>query len=297
LRGKLIFFLYKERKIEKYFFNVDDSNVEQLIFKKYIVHLKNKDELRINNHYRQQLFSSLKCQTFKKNRIESLKYKKSSLISIFIDYNNCKNSAVINYEGKRKKRDLFNLTIRPRYFFSSLVVQKSSDIANGSFDFGSQNKLEWGVEMEFILPFYKNEWSIIVEVNNREYIVKDKTFDADFVTYGELTGDVSLLSLELPLGIRHYYFLNEDSKIFANLSYIFSLSRDNSLTFKRKNNSKYKKFSPIYLQDFSLGVGYNYKKILSLEMRYNINGDGLWRHNTWSTDYQILSVILGITVF
>jgi hypothetical protein len=53
---------YIDENLIRYFYNKEDSDIEQLVFKRY----KNaKDEIATNDGFRQQLWNTLKCPSFK----------------------------------------------------------------------------------------------------------------------------------------------------------------------------------------------------------------------------------------
>jgi hypothetical protein len=109
VEGKASLFLYEDRNLKRFFYKTNDSEIKQLVYKHY---LTNRKQIKENNQFRQQLFIDLKCQDISMNYIETIGYYKKNLESFFVKYNECKNSSYINYEEKRK-RDLFNLTLRP----------------------------------------------------------------------------------------------------------------------------------------------------------------------------------------
>ncbi|MNT05457.1 hypothetical protein D3C72_1400760 [compost metagenome] len=235
----------------------------------------------------------LKCPTIEMAKVEHLEYKKSSLINFFIEYNKCDNLDFINYEGKEKK-DLFNLTFRMHLNNSSLSVQNSW--INLTTDFGNESSLGFGVEAEYILPFNKNKWSLSVEPTF-QYFKSEKTFDVSNVSGGKLIGTVDYSSIELPLSVRHYFFLNKNSKIFINASLIYDFSSKSSIEFKRANNTNYNTLEIKSGNNFGFGVGYKLKDKYSLEMRYQTSRNILGDYVYWNSNYNKLSIIFGYSMF
>ncbi|HLS31621.1 MAG TPA: hypothetical protein VK021_12250 [Flavobacteriaceae bacterium] len=80
VEGKANLYAYVEGRLQKYFYSVNDSQAEQLIFKK---NLDKNSNIRTNNAYKQQLFNDLKCSTISDKRIERLQYKRKDLINFF----------------------------------------------------------------------------------------------------------------------------------------------------------------------------------------------------------------------
>jgi hypothetical protein len=290
IEGKSNLYFYRNDELQRFFYNKDNSNIEQLVYKKY---LDPENEVRTNNLFRQQLWIDLKCPTIGMKKLEHLEYKKSSLIDFFIEYNKCDNSDFINYEGKEKK-DLFNLTFRMHLNNSSLSVQNSS--INVNTDFGNEISLGFGVEAEYILPFNKNKWSISVEPTF-QYFKSEKTTEVSNVSGGKLIATVDYSSIELPLSARHYFFLNTNSKIFINASVVFDFSSKSSIEYKRANNSNYNTLEIKGGNNLGFGMGYKFKDKYSLEMRYQTSRNILGDYVYWSSNYNKLSIIFGYSLF
>lgn len=292
IEGKSNLYLYKNDELQRFFYNKENSNIEQLVYKKY---LDANNEVRTNNLFKQQLWIDLKCPTIEMNKVEHLEYKKSSLIDFFIEYNKCDNLDFINYEGKEKK-DLFNLTFRMHLNNSSLSIENSRSNYILNMDFGNESSLGFGVEAEYILPYNKNKWSISVEPTF-QYFKSEKTTNVSNVAGGKLIATVDYSSIELPLSVRHYFFLNKNSKIFINASYIFDFSSKSSIEFKRADNSNYNTLDIKTGNNLGFGIGYKFKDKYSLEMRYQTSRNVLGDYVSWDSNYNKLSVIFGYSMF
>jgi hypothetical protein len=94
-----LFFTSRETKNRFYYTN-EDGEIEQLIFKSYMVTRSKKGE---NNRYKQQLATTLKCDNLDVKEFEKLEYKTKDLIHIFETYNTCVDSYFISFEKKKKK--------------------------------------------------------------------------------------------------------------------------------------------------------------------------------------------------
>ncbi|WP_159020798.1 tRNA modification GTPase [Algibacter sp. L3A6] len=291
VEGKANLYQYVDNNLKRYFYNKDNSNIEQLIFKSYKL---NESEARKNNRFRQQLWSNLNCSNFKMSKIEGLNYKKNDLLKYFIEYNKCYNNSSTNFEAKQKK-DLFNLTLRPRLNSSSLSTQNSSSGSN-SVDFDNEIGFGFGIEAEFILPYNKNKWAIAIEPTYQSY-KSEKTTNTDNVSGGELIASVDYSSIEIPLSLRHYFFLNNNSKIFVNASFIVDISSNSSIEHKRNDGSIVNLFEIETRTNLGLGVGYKQNDKYSLEIRYQTSREVLGNYTSWDTDYNTLSIIFGYSIF
>lgn len=279
IEGKASLYSFEDGDLIRYFYSKDGSIIQQLIFKKYL-NIDNK--IGTNNRYKQQLWNDLKCSTFKVSKVENVDYKKNELISFFVEYNECNNSEFTNFKEKQKK-DLFNLSIRPGFNNSSLSIQNSVSSYRDT-DFDNEFEFRFGIEAEFIMPFNKNKWSLIIEPTY-QYFKSEKE-----ITNHSVKADYK--SIEIPVGIRHYFFLNENSKIFINGSFIFDLSNNSIIDFSPGADLEIKTRN-----NLAFGIGYKYNDKYSLEFRYQTSRKILSDYIYWSSDYNTLSIIFGYSLF
>lgn len=291
IEGKADLYIYQDGNLKRFFYTKDNSNIEQLVYKKYSTSDKKVGQ---NYQFRQQLWNDLKCSTIRQNKLENLNYKKGELIKFFIEYNKCSSSKFINYE-ENQERELFNLNIRPRLNNSFLSLQSIAG-DSGDIVFDSKFHIGFGLETEFILPFNKNKWSIIVEPTY-QYYKSEKTIDDSKISGGQRKTMIEYSSLEIPLGLRHYFFLNEDSKIFANISFVFGVDINSNFEFKRKDDSVINEVAISNRNNLAFGVGYKMYDRYSLEMRYQTRRDILGNYVFWNSEYRTLSLIFGYSVF
>ncbi len=178
------------------------------------------------------------------------------------------------------KTDLFNFNIRPGINSSSLSISNSAASYRNT-DYDNELSFRIGLEFEFIMGFNKNKWAILIEPTY-QYYKTDKE-----VLYNSNT-DASYQSIELPVGIRHYLFLNKESKIFINGSFIYDFAINSKV---RSLDAK------SHGVNFAFGIGYNYNNRYSLEFRYHTSRDILTDYVAWTSDYKTASVIFGYSVF
>ncbi|NOZ35999.1 MAG: autotransporter outer membrane beta-barrel domain-containing protein [Chlorobi bacterium] len=290
IEGEASLYKYTDHNLKRYFFRLDNQPVKQLIYKLYIT---SDNRIVKNENYKQQLFNNLKCSDISLSRIKRLNYKQKELINIFVNYNQCKNSNFVNFEEKTKN-DLFNLNIRVGLNSSSLTIQNNaSNLRNTNF--GTKLGLRIGAEAEFILPFNKNKWGIIIEPTYQYYKSKIVT-EVSYVSGGKLTSDVNYKSIEVPLGVRHYLFLNQRSKLFINASVIFDLSLNSTIEFNREDGSNLSSLEIRPRNNIAFGLGYNYNKY-SLELRVQTTREVLNNYVYWNSEYKNISIILGYNIF
>ena len=281
IEGAANLYFYREGNLKRYFYKRKDTDIEQLIYKSYRTY---NDKLGKNTQFKQQLWNDLKCSNIDLEKLERIEYKKNSLIKFFIEYNTCNNSDFTNYE-KNENKDLFNLTIRPRLNSSSLTINNKTT-SNSNTDFGNKFGFGLGIEVELILPFNKNKWAILIEATYQ-------SFEAEV-----LSTTIEYSSVEIPIGLRHYFFINENSKIFANASVVFDVSSNSNITMKRDDNGYViNKLDIATVSNLALGIGYKLNDTYSLEMRYQPNREVLDDYAFWYSDYSTFSMIFGYSFF
>ena len=282
VQGKANLYLYKYGNLNRYFYSKDSSEIEQLIFKNY---LTPDGEIGKNEQFKLQLWNDLRCSTLMMSKIQKMDYKKGELVSFFVEYNKCNNEEFVSFEKKerKQKKDLFNLTIRPGFNSSSLSIENS--VSNsGDTDFDNESGFRFGIEAELIMPFNKNKWAIIIEPTY-QYFKSEKELATQNV-------EVDYRSVELPFGLRHYFFLNADSKIFINGSFVIDITGNSSIEFDSERDLEIETGTNLLF-----GLGYKYDDRYSLEFRYQTSRQVLTGYSFWDSDYNTLSIIFGYSLF
>ena len=280
IQGKASLYIYRKNNLTRFFYTSDTIQAEQLIYKLY--QLKGQKTVRTNNHFRYQLKYNLKCTSELENLTDNISYKEKELLKFFIAYNTCKKDSfeIIN---QSKKRDLFNLNICPGIQYSSLDISFiHSDIYDVKFD--NEIGIRLGIEAEFILPFNNNTWSINVEPTY-QYYNSEKQISTQTVK-------VKSQSIDIPIGIRHYFFLTPNSTLFATGMVSFNFPFQSQVMWETYPSQE------LYLSNnLALGIGYQYKKKLGFEIRYGFKRNILTRYFYWESSYTTLSMIARYTLF
>jgi hypothetical protein len=282
IKGKASLYQYREPNFFRFFFSDKNSQVEQLIFKSY--YKKDKNTIAKNEQYKQQLLNIFLCDDVTRQKINSLKYSSKSLTKLFINYNKCVNSDVINYNSETPKthKTIINLNVRPRVNLSSFSLEDIYTSSN-SVDFESKTTISLGVELELVMPFNNNKWAFIVEPTYQN-------FSSKAVTTPESNRVINYSSIELPFGARHYMFLNEKSKLFINGLLIPDFSFNSNI--KHLSNYEVESFL-----NFGFGFGYKYNNKFSLEIRTYSARKLLGNLTNPLANFKSFSAILGYTIF
>jgi hypothetical protein len=165
VEGKANLFRFHDSNNEKYFFSSQSSNVEQLIYKKYLLPGGRIGE---NNTFRQQLRNVLQCNEIEVSDLKSLSYRRKAIQKVFVKYNQCENADFVNWEATNDSTRSFLLSIRPGINYGRAKM-RSSTLASRNVDFDNQLTFRIGLEGEFALSFHKRKWSLFFEPTYQYY--------------------------------------------------------------------------------------------------------------------------------
>ncbi|WGF92455.1 outer membrane beta-barrel protein [Aequorivita marisscotiae] len=282
--GKASLYFTFHENAPRYFYSVGDGEIEQLIYKRYLV---TRIKMGTNEFYKQQLANSLTCNSVTENNFENLQYKMSNLVNIITKYNDCENSESIVY-NKNKQKAKFNLSVRPGVAFSSFSMQRRGDEL---LHFDSDMGIRVGLEAEYILPFNNGKWSIFIEPTYRSYKTEKQYLYVDMITFQKYTTiSVNYTSVELPLGGRHYMFVNKDAAFFIDAAVIMDLTTlDSEITSTDEDSYDLNVSADAAL---AFGLGFRYKNKYSLQARYH-SGRQLLNYDNINSTYKSFAIVAG----
>jgi hypothetical protein len=267
VEGQASLYQYQDKDIEKFFYSINDIFYEQLIFKMFLadiedaVNLNNQDNnisafnsILVNDGYKKQLFQNVNCD-FSRKKINNLTFSKSSLYKYFVEYNTCKN---INFKSFKKS---FDTQLKIKGVLTSNFNSLKLNYLNNEYysnDFDNSTNLAFGLEIELVLPFNNNKWSVFVEPSYNTYsnsAILKNPFSGSSPTQEV---DVKFNYIQIPFGIKHYFFLNNKLSLDLNLAYNARFSsKDNRINYE--NGGSFEMFP--FLNNYAFGVGVNYNKI------------------------------------
>jgi hypothetical protein len=283
IEGFASLYYYEDGNFWRFFYSVNNSPVQQLIFKEYLISTSDNN-YATNREYYQQLWSNIRGKNTSLDDIKLVDYNMSDLKRYFKKYNDSTGNPFIEYEHKRVGFPI-NLKITSGINYSSLSINNVS--SSRSADFKSKAALRIGLEAEFILPFNKNRWGIFFEPTYRTYSATQQSSNSS----------VNINAIEFPLGLRRYFFFKDKCKVFIDGLYVV----DCGINF----NSNFA-VNPFYFEtpykitgigsSFAVGGGVDYSGI-SMEIRYYTHADVLGNYVYWTSDYSRLSFIIGYRLF
>ncbi|REC47216.1 porin family protein [Chryseobacterium pennipullorum] len=290
VEGKAGLFYYEDGNIRRYFYSADNTVPQQLIYKPYYI---DEGSIGYNEEYKKQIADHLKCGIESK-QLQNSNYNKKDLTRLFTQYNSCSGSQAVTYDDNGKKKSPFHMSIRPGVTSSSLETTNYYNYGNKTLniDFGNYTSFRVGLEFEYVLPFNKNKWALFVEPTYQYYKGSTEIVD-DENTYFEYryTATADYKSIEIPLGVRHNFFLNDRAKIFINAAYVLDFAINSSIKFR------YSELELKSVSNFVFGAGFKYNDRFSAEVRVG-TARGLTRNYvSVGSDYKAVSLILGYTLF
>jgi hypothetical protein len=300
--GDATLYSYAEDNLSRFFYTTKTIPTEQLIYVKYIITDQNEgaEKIKENNEYKQQLYKNVATPSTTEKSILSLTYKKADLIAYFSKYNNINPDLAKKDNTKTSKSQLF-IKITPGIsMVSSTVSNEGNSQLNAELD--NKTIFKFGAEVEYILPYNKNKWSIFINPTYQKYQdEKSYSVPSGFMTFPDIEYNVKLdySSVQLPIGVRHYMFLNEKSKIFINAAYTFDVSSNVDITYTSKTGANdTENFKGRSGSNFAFGLGYNFNNKFSAEIRLNTKKEIINYAYTYnSAKYSAIDFIFGYTIF
>lgn len=281
IEGQASLYSYFDGETSSYFYTLENKGIhtpKTLVYKEFIT---NENKLRKNESFKQELMNHLICENLTQNDFINAKYFESSLLPLFVKYNSCMGG---NYEVfKEKRKGIFNLKVAPRMAFNSLFTGLGENDNRLDVIYDKKTQFFIGVEFEYIMPFNKNKWSVFIDPTYQYF--KDENVD---VGYNNVLVSINYSSIEVPISIRHYMFLNDTSKIFVNFGFIVDLVLNNEFEYNLIPNLSE---SILSTPNFAFGLGYNFNNKFDIEYRFHTNRN-IFKGNLNVSDYETSYIIL-----
>jgi hypothetical protein len=277
VEGKATMYRYHTNSLDRFFYSLDSSPIEQLIYKQYF-NMKlaastagAPNQISSNKGYLGQL-KTMMCKETTDARLMKIRYEVSALEKYFVAYNACSGSPFVNRKVNYNSKMSFRIT--PGYNFSTYTLE---DALNNVGKYKNAG-FRIGAELEFALPFNRNKWAVFIEPTYQQFS-KDANFK---ITYK---------SIEVSLALRHNFFLSANSKIFINVGMVPDFIVQSTVDVS-PNHFKAEGFAFGLMGGIGLSVGK-----FSLEARQYSNRNHQLTPPVYNSSYQELAVILGYKVF
>ncbi len=177
---------------------------------------------------------------------------------------------------------------------TSLSISNHSTVLTTDLD--KKTSFTAGTEIEWVLPVNRNKWALYLAPSYNSYkssgtgIGYNKgPFSSDTVIEN---WNASLSYIDIPVGVRYYIFISDNSRIFIAGSYIISSTLESDVQEAQVNYETEAKIA----NRLGCGMGYSYKNKFNVELKYsssNIFNDYVY----WDSNYNMTSLTFGYTIF
>lgn len=286
--GAASLYSYADGNINRFFFQVKEGAIEQLVSKPFKL---DEQTMGYNNDYKNQLRKKLLCEKINSREIENTAYQSRPLENLFLKYNQCNNPDYVELKEKTSYGKI-NLNIRPRLNFINVQINSGNSYYE---DYGTKASFGAGIEAEYILPFNKDKWAIIIEPTYQNFQAEIET--EPFPSLGKRKHEITYQSIQLPFGIRHYLFLNDHSRTFLNAQYVLDIPIKGKQETNLNSGVLYRSLDLTAKPNFTFGVGYNYLQKYGVEFRYFTKNEITTTYLNIPSEMNTISVILSYTFF
>ncbi|PTX62041.1 outer membrane protein with beta-barrel domain [Kordia periserrulae] len=284
LEGKVDLYAYRDQDKKAFYFKKENGTLEPLI---YNVYTNENRDILYNKRYQQQLLTEFPCTGITERKVIRVDYKKGDLLSFFKDYSECKGETAVQFS--KPKKGTFHIKV----FAGAYNTSATTDLGiSAFFAKGVDTEATWsptfGAEFEYIFPFNKNKWSAFIAANYSSYEGEGEFLDLSVRRNFKL----EYSAIQIPIGARHYMFLNDTSKLFLSGAVVFDILLD----AKGSGNVTIEKDDFGANAGLALGLGYSYDKY-SIEARY-LPGRNLLDNGSLSrSELKQFSITIGYTIF
>lgn len=219
VEGEANLYLFKDVSVTRFFFSLNNGEVKQLVNKRYYAKSR---EVGTNDLFKSQLSAALICGESPKT--SSLSYDEGSLITFFRRYNNCVNGTATAYEPEGKGRVRVKAIVGVA--ISELTASYPTVFGKTEGLFGPKPTFTGGLDVELVLPTNRNKWSVFLSPAYRSF--------SDEYTVGKDKFAATYNSIEVPVGLRYYMFLNDKSRLFVNAAYVADVPMNSSITLDQQ---------------------------------------------------------------
>jgi len=290
VEGAFSLYSYQQEGLLRFFYRKGEGEPQQLIFKKYI---DQKKRVQLNLEYKQQLWKNIQCDGMKFTDLQRIEYQQKPLVRYFQKYHLCAKQSFTDYT-KRNSQNQFYYQLKLGLHNHTVNLKNSR--LGAFFDNASDNKIGFRVGIEAEYVFGSNGSKNAVFIEPTLIFANSKQSTNNSLLPGEVVFDYK--GLELPLGIRHYFYLSPNNRIFINAGYFFGLAFNSAVTVSPNLTANGDTNFWMNSTDGPFaGLGFSSRGRFSLEIRH---GFGQRFHGglfIWVPRLRKTSLILGINLF
>ena len=281
--GKAKLYSYVDQNLERFFYSVGDGAISQLVYKEY----KSGLNLVKNTSFRQQIWNDLKFTDSSMDLVKNMNYTSKDLEQYFKSYNSSFGGPV-NEILTQEKKSYLNLKLTPGINFSSASMSFPNELnlqEKTLKTYKNNPSFRVGIEAEWVFSYNKFKWAVVFEPTYQSFNSGTESID----------GIIKYSSVEFPIGVRYYYHLNENNRLYLNGFYVPGVAANfnSQIILKRVGNDVHSGIKPNGNVAFGGGIDHNK---LSLEARYYADRT-LFKDNLQDAIYSRFSIIVGYKIF
>lgn len=279
VKGKASLFYYQDSQIRRFYYSLDEDTIIPLVNHPYVVEKESAKFLLLNESFRQQLLTVLNCGGRDFAYFESLEYSVKSMVQFFIEYNKCNHSEFTEYGSPSKGRFYLKITAGcNNSYFSAYNSHLSSKIIL----FDSKIIPSGGLEAEYLFPFLRNKWSLVIAPAFERF---ESTAKTSLYNY-----ELIYQNVYLPFGLRYSLYLRK-----TPLRFYFDTWFVPGFILDFNSELKYGNFASLEIMDgssYALGAGIEWNRF-SFSYRFYGPIDILRYYSSWINRYNRISFSVG----
>lgn len=279
--GEVKLYSYKSDDFNNYFYSINNSPLELLLYKRYYIDSSGKTIYK--NTYQNTLSKNFSCGNLK----YSINYTTNELTRFIDKYSSCKNFVKKDTkDSKIRNIKKFRITAGIAMNTPSFSIE-TRDYNVSSTNDGSSFGATLG--LEYFLPINNNKWSLNADLN---YINIES--HSTGTVYNNV--NIKLSEIQVLLNARHYMYINDGSRFFVSLGINTSIINP---VLTEDFTQNYANYSDTYERNvaanFVYGIGYKYNN-LGFDVRYFTNNRFISGQNLRG-NFNIFSLRLTYDIF
>lgn len=290
--GEANLYVYKSNKYQRFYYQLKDSKIEPLVYKKYYV---SNSSVATNEAFRRTLFDNFTCDGIDVNTVREIDYNQDDLVDFFSQYNMCATGENLIIQ-EAAARGSITLRVKAGISFNQLDVSFDSGILRQdrqSAEFPKETGPRFGLEVEYLLPFNKNKWGVFLEPTFLSYSSSADIRIENDVTVFEDTATIDYKVIEIPFGIRHYMFLGNNSKIFIHAAIVLTADLSDKIEYADESVAESNDLDIKSSSNLMFGLGYEFNNKFSIEARTYSNRDILSSYVSYNGEFSSYGFVLG----
>ncbi len=279
VEGPAELYAYTEGNLRRFYYRRGTGSMQPLVSRVYRV---GSVGIQRDDSFRGTLRRELSCGPPQDARLAELRYERVPLVRYVTAYNDCVGGA---------SRTLVRRTARGRLSIAPRVgVERGTIVFGEVTSFGTMlesevtdDRLRYGLEVEYQLPFANNRWAVFAEVAQRRVRgQRTRGLDRSINFYYQ--------AVTVPLGIRRYIAITGGSSgLFVDAAVSLDVPYKSNFTLVGSILST--EVTPSTNPGFEFGLGLNVRDRYQLQLRYGLERGVTDTYRDYSTDYTTLGVV------